>query len=410
MDTANGPNSVRTVSIFDEIQDSQERSLFKELWDTDDPRQGRQRAMDFVERYPRSVVLREAYEQAARASAVLGDDQEALEWGKRALRLLPENPLLLTMVADLAARHGQHQLAETSGRQALRYLERALAPAAISPDAWPQVRDGLRNHGGFRSRPDGGGGRPLCGCRTMAAGCLACEAQRLRRAVCAGRRAVCGEGSGFGGALFRGGHERRQRRAGRGRTAGTAPGLRRSDAISDLRGVCRLAALERAAGAHSACFATRGLCRLGRLPPMPRGRISQLAGHRHGENVPSLFGGRRDGPLLGRRDPRRQRAHQRRKRPALHRTARRGFGQVDALPGRRLDRVQMAAGVRLAAPRWPAGGAADSVQQGGRRMGQLLEDRGWQFRALRYRALSRHARRRAVPARLRAVPYQPTAL
>ena len=149
MDTANGPNSVRTVSIFDEIQDSQERSLFKELWDTDDPRQGRQRAMDFVERYPRSVVLREAYEQAARASAVLGDDNGAIEWGKRALRLLPENPFLLAMMADLAARHGQHQLAETSGRQALRYLERALAPAAISPDAWPQVRDGLRNLADF---------------------------------------------------------------------------------------------------------------------------------------------------------------------------------------------------------------------------------------------------------------------
>ncbi len=149
MDTANGPNSVRTVSIFDEIQDAQERSLFKELWNTDDPQKGRQRAMDSVERYPRSVVLREAYEQAARASAVLGDDTGAIDFGKRALRLLPENPLLLTMVADLAARHGQHQLAETSGRQALRYLERALAPAAISPDAWPQVRDGLRNLADF---------------------------------------------------------------------------------------------------------------------------------------------------------------------------------------------------------------------------------------------------------------------
>ena len=149
MDTVNGPNSVRTVSIFDEIQDSQERSLFKELWDTNDPRQGRQRAMDFVERYPRSVVLREAYEQAARASAMLGDDHAALEWAGRALRLLPENPLLLTMMADLAARHGQYQLAQTSGMQALRYLERALAPAAVSPDAWPQVRDGLRNLAAF---------------------------------------------------------------------------------------------------------------------------------------------------------------------------------------------------------------------------------------------------------------------
>jgi hypothetical protein len=69
--------------------------------------------------------------------------------GASALRLLPENPFLLTMMADLAARHGQHQLAETSGRQALRYLARALAPAAISPDAWPQLRDGLRNLADF---------------------------------------------------------------------------------------------------------------------------------------------------------------------------------------------------------------------------------------------------------------------
>src|ERR1700691_4348982 len=150
VDTANGPNSPgRTISIFDEIQDSQERSLFKELWNTKDPQQGRQRAVDFVERYPRSVVLREAYEQAARASAVLGDDNGATEWGKRALRLLPENPFLLTMMADLAARHGQYEWAETSGRQALRYLEQALAPAAIPPDAWPQVRDGLRNLADF---------------------------------------------------------------------------------------------------------------------------------------------------------------------------------------------------------------------------------------------------------------------
>jgi len=149
VDTANGPNPVRTASIFDEIQDSKERSLFKELWDTADPQQGRQRAIDFVARYPRSVVLRETYEQAARASAMLGDDEAAIEWGKRALRLLPENPLLLTMIADLAARHGQHELAETSGRQALRYLERALPPAAISPAAWPQVRDGLRNLADF---------------------------------------------------------------------------------------------------------------------------------------------------------------------------------------------------------------------------------------------------------------------
>jgi tetratricopeptide (TPR) repeat protein len=150
MDTANGANSpVRSVSIFDEIQDAQERSLFKELWNTEDPRLGKQRALEFVQRYPGSVLLREAYERAARASAVLGDDAGAVEWGKRALRLLPENPFLLTMMADLAAKHSQHELAETSARRALRYLERSLPPTGISRDAWPQVRDGLRNQADF---------------------------------------------------------------------------------------------------------------------------------------------------------------------------------------------------------------------------------------------------------------------
>ena len=44
--------------------------------------------------------------------------------------------------------------------------------------------------GGFRSWPHGARRRPLCGCRTMAAGRRAFEAQGLRRALCARRRAV----------------------------------------------------------------------------------------------------------------------------------------------------------------------------------------------------------------------------
>lgn len=146
IDTASGP---RTVSVFEEISDPAERSLFQELWDTEDPQLGRQRAVAFVERYPRSVALREAYEQAARASAVLGDNDGGIEWGRRALRLLPENPFLQAMVADLAEKQGQHQLAETSARQALLLMERAQAPASIPPNAWPQVRDGVRELADF---------------------------------------------------------------------------------------------------------------------------------------------------------------------------------------------------------------------------------------------------------------------
>jgi tetratricopeptide (TPR) repeat protein len=150
MDTANGSNSpARTISVFDEIADPQERSLFRELGATGEPRQALQRATGFVNRYPRSIVLREAYETAARASAALDDDDAALDWGKRALRLLPENPFLLAMITDLAAQHGQREFAESSGRQALRYLEHALPPAGTSPADWPRARDDLRNQVNF---------------------------------------------------------------------------------------------------------------------------------------------------------------------------------------------------------------------------------------------------------------------
>jgi hypothetical protein len=161
VDTANSPNSPgRTLSVFDEIQDAQERGLFKELWDTKDPQQGRQRVVDFVERYPRSVVLREAYEQAARASAVLGDDNAALEWGKRA-----------------AAAAGESISADNDGRSG-----GAARPAPVSGDERPAGAAVLgasagaggnfarclaagagrsAESGGFRSWPHSGGGR-LC--------------------------------------------------------------------------------------------------------------------------------------------------------------------------------------------------------------------------------------------------------
>ena len=101
-------------------------------------------AARFVDRYPRSIVLREAYELAARAYVAEGDLVQGLAWANRALRLMPENPFLLVMVADVAAKQRQFDLAVTSARDALRYLEHAERPSHLSRQQWPQVRDGLR--------------------------------------------------------------------------------------------------------------------------------------------------------------------------------------------------------------------------------------------------------------------------
>ena len=131
------------VTIFDEIEDARERSAFRELWSAPLAAQAGL-AERFVERYPGSIVLREAYELAARAYVAAGDLAKGVTWGMRALRLLPENPGLLVVVADSAARQGQHDLAATSARDALLYLEYAEPPASISRDRWSRARGELR--------------------------------------------------------------------------------------------------------------------------------------------------------------------------------------------------------------------------------------------------------------------------
>jgi predicted CXXCH cytochrome family protein len=85
------------VTIFDQIEDARERRAFRELWDAA-PRSQMDLAVRFVDQYPRSIVLREAYELAARAFVEQGDHAQGLTWASRALHLMPENPSLLVMV------------------------------------------------------------------------------------------------------------------------------------------------------------------------------------------------------------------------------------------------------------------------------------------------------------------------
>ncbi len=131
-------------AIFDEIEDTSERDAFRGVWDAAQPRIQRELATRFVEQYPQSILLREAYELAARASLATGDLAAALGWAKRSLRLMPENPFLLVMTADTAAKLGDFDLAVTCARDALRYLEHAKAPSPISPQQWPHDRARLR--------------------------------------------------------------------------------------------------------------------------------------------------------------------------------------------------------------------------------------------------------------------------
>lgn len=131
-------------TIADEIADPVERALFLRVWGTTDPSAQRTLAVRFVTEYPRSTLLREAYEIAARASLGAGDGEGALEWGKRALRLLPENVALLVVVADLAAKQREPALAARSARSVLRLLGTALPPPTLTRKQWERMRTDFR--------------------------------------------------------------------------------------------------------------------------------------------------------------------------------------------------------------------------------------------------------------------------
>jgi predicted CXXCH cytochrome family protein len=132
------------LTLFDEIQSAPERAAFREVWDTREPIRQKELGLHFVDRFPGSVVLREAYELIARACVAIGDDASGLDWAQRSLRLIPENPFLLVMVADVAARQKQLDRAETSARDALAYLANAATPVPLTPPQWPAARDDLR--------------------------------------------------------------------------------------------------------------------------------------------------------------------------------------------------------------------------------------------------------------------------
>ena len=133
-----------SLTLFDEIDDAAERRALREVWSAADPGRQQRLAIAFTEQFPASIALKEAYELAARTSVTLGDHERGLDWAQRSLRLLPENPFLLVMTADTAAKRRHFDLADRYARDALGYLSNAVPPSPIGPAGWPRIRDHLR--------------------------------------------------------------------------------------------------------------------------------------------------------------------------------------------------------------------------------------------------------------------------
>ena len=109
----------RSVStIADQISDTAERAAFLELFRQSPPADMLVRAEAFLSRFPQSAFLAQAYEVAARASFDLQKYDPGLDYARKSLALLPENPLLLVPVADVEARQRFNQAAIEDAEEA----------------------------------------------------------------------------------------------------------------------------------------------------------------------------------------------------------------------------------------------------------------------------------------------------
>ena len=143
------PQSRAPSTIADQITDPGEHEAFLALFKLASPEQMLQHAKYFLETFPQSSFLAQAYDVAARASFDLQNYVVGLRYAEDSLRLLPENSLLLVAVADVEAREGHNDTAIVHARDALDDLDRFGPPATVTPQDWPEMKRKLAASANF---------------------------------------------------------------------------------------------------------------------------------------------------------------------------------------------------------------------------------------------------------------------
>ncbi len=137
------------ANLADQITDEAERSAFLQLFKPASSGEMRARAETFLNRFPQSAFLAQAYEVAARGCFDLGDYEQGLRYAQQSLALLPEDPLLLVPVSDVEARQSLNSAAIAHANEALEYLDRFAGPASVREEDWPKVKRQLQATASF---------------------------------------------------------------------------------------------------------------------------------------------------------------------------------------------------------------------------------------------------------------------
>jgi predicted CXXCH cytochrome family protein len=136
-------------TIADQITEPAEHNAFLALFTQSPPQQMLEHAKFFLETFPQSAFLAQAYEVAARACFELEDYPSGLNYAEKSLALLPENSLLLVPVADVEAREHRNDAAIEHARNALDDLDRFGPPGSVPPQDWLELKRKLAASANF---------------------------------------------------------------------------------------------------------------------------------------------------------------------------------------------------------------------------------------------------------------------
>ena len=133
-----------------------------------EPAQRHELARSFLAKYPQSWLLAQVYDVSARSAIDLEKYDEALADGRFSLRLLPENPSLLILIANLEAQKSLFDRAMADASDALEHLGQIERPPNMSQSEWTAIRPQLESSAYFararvetsRGLAEGASGKP----------------------------------------------------------------------------------------------------------------------------------------------------------------------------------------------------------------------------------------------------------
>jgi hypothetical protein len=138
-------NDDQKFTILSQIEDPKEAAAFLSVLNTAESAARHRLAKNFLKMYPQSWLLPQAYDLSARSAIELAQYEDALADGRFSLRLLPENPSLLILMANLEAQRNLLDQAIVDAGNALEYLDLIERPPNMTQAEWETVRPQLKS-------------------------------------------------------------------------------------------------------------------------------------------------------------------------------------------------------------------------------------------------------------------------